>query len=115
MINVVAAGSILVTTAGCGSQYKRAAKKWCKTVQECREDEFDYYWDTVGQCADDYVEYLEEAEATSEACGAAMAELLECGAKEYGESCQPYSDYYGCIPEFMRFFDECYSSLLYEE
>lgn len=114
MINVVAAGSILVTAAGCGSQYKRAAKKWCKTFKECNEDEFDVSWDSVKECAEEYVEYLESAEDTSESCGVAMADLLECGAEEYGKSCEPYSDYYGCIDEFVEFYEECYAAFGYE-
>jgi hypothetical protein len=60
---IVALAASLATPA-CGTSEKSFPKDFstevCKKLDECSKGQFDSEWDNVGECVDDYVDYLED-------------------------------------------------------
>lgn len=116
MINVVAAGSLLVTVTGCGSEYKRAAKKFCKGLHECEENYFEDEYDSIGECVETYEEYLEETEEYyGAACAEAYADLMKCFGNEISGDCDYYDVYDNCEDELEETYDACDFGYYYDD
>ncbi len=107
MINVVAAGSLLVSTTGC-STYKKAAKKACKALQECQPMYFNEYYGALDVCVSYWESEFEYTELDyGKSCAKAQAKYFICAGKEMKRSCNQTAVTFECAEEYARAYVEC--------
>ena len=113
VINVVAAGSILLTATACGGPERRVARKYCKALYKCDRSEFEDEYSSMKDCIDDSQDDMEDLldyadDIGGQRCADAYLAIMLCGANAYKQSCE-YDDWYDeCEDEFDDLYDDCY-------
>lgn len=108
LIQVAAAGSLLVSMTGCAGKERRAAKLACKAQKECDEDYFEDEFDDLADCVETYQEYIDEFEENvGEDCFKALLDFSICSSKAYRVDCDYEDAYDECEDEVETFYDEC--------
>jgi hypothetical protein len=113
IINVVAAGSILLTATACGGPEKRLARKFCKGLYKCDRSDFDDEFSSMKDCIDETQEYIEDMlddadDYGGSKCADAMQAFLTCYANTYKRTCD-YDDVEDdCEDEYDDVYDDCY-------
>src|SRR5690606_25261391 len=92
VINVMAAGSILLAATVCGGPDKRLARKFCKGLYKCDRGEFEDSYYTRKDCIDEAEEYFEDGiEALEDYAGNKRADAAinayMCSLNSYKKSC----------------------------
>ncbi|MCH2110831.1 MAG: hypothetical protein MK135_16050 [Polyangiaceae bacterium] len=102
LINVVAAGGVIVSLPACGKPYKKVAKDYCAALSSCADDF------NEDSCIDETTYNLKYyATYYGPPCGQAQAALLDC-LTESLDAASCYADVKDCATEAVEAVEACY-------
>ena len=112
VINVMAAGSILLTATACGGPEKRIARKLCKAAYKCDRGDFEDQFSSMKDCIHDIEEYVEDGldyadDVGGKRCVDAAVTAWLCQANAYKRSCDEDEAEDECEDEYDDLYDEC--------
>ena len=113
----VAAGSAIMAL-GCSTEHA-AARKYCKTWQECDEKSFDRQYESLSQCTKTYTKFakarLYDLKVTESAdCAKASRDYMKCSADslncDYWDDSDRWYEEHGddCEAEYDKANELCY-------